>query len=230
MRNAVPILEMDGVVKTFPTVGGTVHVLTGIGMTIYAGEFVALTGPSGSGKSTCLNLAALLDRPTSGRVVLDGGDVSQLGERELCRIRGKQIGMVFQRYFLLPNRSVFDNVLFRFRYLDWDRVDAQERVERILRDLDLISIAKRTARLLSGGEMQRVAIARAMAVEPRLLLADEPTGNLDSKAAAEIMESFVRLNDRGTTILMATHNQGLASLCARRLALKSGPVPCDTLH
>ncbi|MFQ5962210.1 MAG: ABC transporter ATP-binding protein [Candidatus Methylomirabilales bacterium] len=183
-----------------------------------------MTGPSGSGKSTSLHLAALLDHPTSGRVLFDGEDVSTLEEPHLCQLRKHKVGMVFQKYCLLPHRSVFDNVLFRFHYLAHDRSEARRRVMHALETMGLMNIANRPARLLSGGEMQRVAIARAVALEPRLLIADEPTGNLDRASANAVMECFWRLNQAGITILMVTHNEALLDFCARHLECRDGSI------
>src|SRR5438132_6045192 len=219
MSDSRGVLEMQNVAKSFRTPHGDVDVLRHVNLAVAAGDFVAITGPSGSGKSTCLHLAALLDRPTSGRVLFSGVDVSTVAEAELCRLRKMNVGMVFQNYYLLPRRSVFENVLFRFRYLNYDRRDAASRVTYALETMGLLSVATRPARLLSGGEMQRVAIARAIAVEPRLLVADEPTGNMDRAAANGVMECFERLNGTGITVLMVTHNEALLRFCRRHLRL-----------
>ncbi len=222
MKNSVIVLEMQDVCKGFPTPYGCVEVLHQVNLTVSQGEFVAVTGPSGSGKSTLLHLAALLDHSSSGRVSFDGLDVSSLEEADLCNLRKQKVGMVFQTYCLLPHRSVFENVLFRFRYLNYNRVDAEKRSVQALEKVDLVSIANRPARLLSGGEMQRVAIARAIAYEPRLLIADEPTGNLDWTSANAIMDCFQVFNKSGITILMATHNEALLNFCTRQIVCRDG--------
>jgi putative ABC transport system ATP-binding protein len=193
-------------------------------ISVSQGEFVAITGPSGSGKSTLLHLAGLLDHPSSGRVIFDGQDVSTLEELDLCRLRKQKIGMVFQKYCLLPHRSILGNVLFRFRYLDDDRADAHRRSVQALDTMGLMKIANRPARLLSGGEMQRVAIARSVALVPRLLLADEPTGNLDQSSANTVMECFRNLNQEGMTILMVTHNEALLDFCTHHFVCQAGSI------
>lgn len=220
MNHSIPVLGMEDVGKSFQTPQGRIEVLRHVNLAISEGEFVAVTGPSGSGKSTCLHLAALLDQPTTGRVLFDGQDLSVLAEPELCQIRKHKVGMVFQMYCLLPHRTVAENVLFRYRYLDHDRTEAEKQAMHALEAMDLTGIANRPARLLSGGEMQRVAIARAVALEPRLLIADEPTGNLDRVSAMGVMDCFKRLHQAGITILMVTHNEALLGFCSRHLRLE----------
>lgn len=217
-----PVLQMRGVAKRFPTATGSVEVLRGVDVAIAPGSFVAITGPSGSGKSTFLNLAALLDTPTGGEVFFDGDDVSRLTERELCALRKQHLGMVFQKFCLLPHRTALDNVLFRFRYLDLDRARARALAMEALETVGLRDHAAQPVRLMSGGEMQRVAIARAVAQPPRLLVADEPTGNLDRDAAASVMECFRRLHGRGITVLLVTHNEQLLPYATRHLACRLG--------
>lgn len=224
MNDSTAVLKMQNVSKRFSMPHGRIEVLHNVNLSIFHGEFVAITGPSGSGKSTFLNLAALLDHPSSGGVQFDGRDVSNLPDAQMCHLRKKKIGMVFQKYCLLPHRTVLENVLFRFRYLEHDRVDAKRRSLRVLETMGLMSITERSARFLSGGEMQRVAIARAVALEPRLLIADEPTGNLDRAAADSVMDCFKRLNEAGITILMATHNEALLNSCTRHLLCQGGSI------
>jgi putative ABC transport system ATP-binding protein len=222
-----PILELTDVTRRFPQPGGEVVALAGVSATVRAGEFVALMGPSGSGKSTLLNLAALLDRPSTGRVGLGGCDTSALRERELCAWRARRVGMVFQRFHLLPRRSVLDNVRMRFRYLDESRRRAEALSREALERVGLADLAARPARVLSGGEMQRVAIARAIALAPALLVADEPTGNLDAASAGRILDLFTDLNRAGMTVLMATHNPALRERCSRCLRLAGGRLVED---
>ncbi|MCZ6619186.1 MAG: ABC transporter ATP-binding protein [Gammaproteobacteria bacterium] len=224
MNDPAPVLEMQDVSKSFAAPGGRVQVLRNVNLSVSQGEFVAITGPSGSGKSTFLHLVALLDHPTSGTVLFDGQDVSTLREPDLCEIRKQKVGMVFQKYCLLPHRSVHGNVLFRFRYLDNNRADAERQAVQALEIMGLTNIANRPVRLLSGGEMQRVAIARAIALRPRLLLADEPTGNMDWVSANTVMECFRRLNQSGITIVMVTHNDSLLSFCTRHLVCQAGSI------
>jgi putative ABC transport system ATP-binding protein len=234
---APPILELRAVHKAFPSPHGAVTVLHDVNVSIRPGEFVAVTGPSGSGKTTFLNLAGFLDQPTSGVVRFAGRDgrdpaasrqpaprPDPATEVALARLRRRRIGMVFQRFCLLPRRTVLENVLFRFRYLDTPRPEALALAREALAEVNLTEHAGQPARLLSGGEMQRVAIARAIAVPPDLLLVDEPTGNLDPASAAAVMAQFRRLNRRGITILMATHNPALLADCHRTLAFRNGCV------
>lgn len=216
------VLQMRGVTKSFETPRGPVHVLRGVDVVIAPGSFVAITGPSGSGKSTFLNLAALLDTPSTGEVFFDGSDVSFLTERELCAVRKDRIGMVFQKFCLLPHRSAIDNVLFRFRYLPVPKADARRLAEQALATVGLAGQADQPVRLMSGGEMQRVAIARAVAQRPRLIVADEPTGNLDHASAESVMNVFARLHAEGIAILLVTHNEALLRYSERRLACREG--------
>ena len=229
MSTASPILAMAGVAKSFETPGGRVEVLRSVDVAVRQGEFVAVTGPSGSGKSTFLNLAALLDGPTLGRISFEGRDVSTLDEAGLCNIRKRKIGMVFQNFHLLPHRSALENVAFRFRYLAVENREAQALSEKALSSLGLMYLAGRAVRLLSGGEMQRVAIARAVALRPALLLADEPTGNLDRSSAERVMEAFMALNAEGISIVLATHNRGLLQYCSRHLVCRDGSIKEETL-
>ena len=224
MSSASPALEMVGVERTFDSPAGAVTALRRVDLRVQRGEFVALTGPSGAGKSTCLNLAALLDRPTAGRVLFAGRDVSDLSERELCALRREQVGMVFQQYHLLPYRSAKENVRFGFRYSGTSRAEQDQMTEEALSLLGLTHLADRPARLLSGGEMQRVAIARAIARAPSLLIADEPTGNLDRDSTESVMRCFEKLHGRGHTILLATHNDRLLGYASRQIPCEEGTV------
>lgn len=218
------VVQMQDMDKQFSGAYGNVEVLKKINVSIRYGEFVAVTGPSGSGKTTFLHLAGLLDLPTAGSLLFDGKNVSNLGEPELDGLRKEAVGMIFQNYYLLPNRSVFENVLFRFRYIDCDRAEAEHLAWVALEIVGLAAIADREARLLSGGEMQRVAVARAIALRPRLLIADEPTGNLDSAATAMIMSHLQMLNRNGVTILLVTHNESLVDFCTRHLICRDGHI------
>ena len=199
-------LRLENVRKTFRAAGGAVEVLRGVSLALGAGEFGVITGPSGSGKTTLLMVAGLLQPADGGEVWFDGRDVSGLSEGERTEIRKHGVGMVFQKFCLLPHRSARDNVEFRFRYLAHDAREARQRSEAALERVGLAGKAHQAARLLSAGEMQRVAIARALALPPRLLLADEPTGNLDPESAARVMALFRELNREGMSILLVTHN------------------------
>lgn len=222
MSVSSPVLQMSGVIKNFPSPTGPVEVLKGVHLVIDPGEFVLITGPSGSGKTTVLNLAALMDHPTAGEVLFDGMNVSAMNEEELCAARKHKIGMVFQRFCLLPNRSVLENVLFRFRYVEGVNGGARALALNALAAVGLSGIADRRVRLLSAGEMQRVAIARAVVLKPDLLVADEPTGNLDKEAADIVMTCFRTLNEQGITVLMVTHNEALKPFATRHVVCRNG--------
>lgn len=221
---SVSVLTLRGVSKSFEAPGGAVEALRDVSLELSAGEFVAITGPSGSGKSTLLHIAALLETPTSGEVWLEGENVAQLAECELAARRGRKIGMVFQKFCLLPHRNVLDNVLFRFRYTRQQHSEARALACAALETVGLRERMEHKARLLSGGEMQRVALARAIALPPLLLAADEPTGNLDRAAAESVMDCLRELNRRGTTILLVTHNEALLRHCSRHLRLEDGRI------
>jgi lipoprotein-releasing system ATP-binding protein len=216
------VLELRGVHKSYFTAAGRVDVLKGVDLAIAPGEFVAITGPSGSGKSTLLNLAALLDHPTSGQVLVDGEDVSNLDTSGAAEIRKLKIGMVFQQFHLLAGRNVRENVAFRFRYTSTPRHEAYARADEALHQFGIGHLAERPARLLSGGEMQRVAIARAVALRPVLLVADEPTGNLDKASADAVLACFQRMSESGIAVLLVTHNEALLSYCRRHFDCRDG--------
>ena len=199
-------LRLEGVRKAFRGAAGAVEVLRGVELSLGAGEFGVITGPSGSGKTTLLMVAGLLQPADGGEVWFDGREVSRLGEAETADLRKRGVGMVFQKFCLLPHRSALDNVEFRFRYLDHDAREVRTLSAAALERVGLAGKAQQPARLLSAGEMQRVAIARALALPPKLLLADEPTGNLDPESAARVMELFRELNREGMSILLVTHN------------------------
>ena len=217
MTPTTPILEMEAMTKAFPSPAGDVFILRNINLRILPGEFLAITGPSGAGKTTLLNLAALLDCPSAGRVRFNGTDTDHCSETDRNAIRARDVGMVFQNFCLLSRRTVMQNVLFRFRYMDTPISRAVPLAEKALHRVGMLERANQPVRLLSGGEMQRVAIARAIAVSPRLLLVDEPTGNLDRDAAARILETFTRLNQEGMSMILVTHNLELIVNCTRHL-------------
>lgn len=222
MTTARPVLRFRGVGKTFTTAAGRRTVLRRVDVAIHPGEFTVISGPSGSGKTTFLNLAGLLDRPSEGEIWFEGRRTAALQEDALCALRAHRIGMVFQSFHLMPHRSLLDNVRFRFRYTGVGRKEARARAEEALAEVGLADRGRQPARLLSGGEMQRTAIARAVCLRPTVLLADEPTGNLDRGSAEHIMALFAKLNAAGLTILLVTHNESLWRHGRRRLACVDG--------
>lgn len=221
------MLNMQGLTKIYRTESVETHALRDLSLKIDKGEFIALMGPSGSGKSTFLNIAGLLDDFDGGTYSLDGKDVSQLGDRGRSEIRNSRIGFIFQAYNLIPELNVYDNVDVPLRYRGFN---SQKRKELIMGALDTVGLSKRLKHFpaqLSGGQQQRVAIARALAGDPALILADEPTGNLDSAMAEQIMELLQEINARGTTILMVTHDPDLAQKAHRRVNILDGRIGGD---
>jgi putative ABC transport system ATP-binding protein len=218
------MLEMKKICKIYRTERIETHALEDFSLSVESGEFVAVMGPSGSGKTTFLNVAGLLDTFESGTYHLDGQDVSRLSDREMSRIRNRSIGFVFQSFNLIPDLGVFDNVDVPLRYRG---LGASERKRRIEHALDLVGLSSRRSHLpsqLSGGQQQRVAIARVLAGDPKLILADEPTGNLDSLMAREIMDLLDRINAEGTTIVMVTHSPECAVRARRQIHVLDGRV------
>lgn len=218
------ILKISEMTKSFPENSSLHRVLRRVNLSLREGEFLAITGPSGSGKTTFLHLAALLDRPTSGQVWFDGHDTSSMEEAELSFLRKRKIAMIFQNYYLLPYRSVLENVMFRFRYMEHDRIEVTELARQALAKVGLVGMEERTVRRLSAGEMQRVAIARAIVLPPRMLVADEPTGNLDRSSTEVIMTCLDELHHSGITILLVTHNRDLLTYASRHLICKDGMI------
>ncbi|HEX7718848.1 MAG TPA: ABC transporter ATP-binding protein [Woeseiaceae bacterium] len=218
------MLQMHNVSKVYRTDSVETHALREFSLTVSAGEFVSVTGPSGSGKTTFLNIAGLLEEFSQGKYELDGRDVSRLSDNERSRVRNEKIGFIFQSFNLIPELDIYDNVDVPLRYRG---MKAAERRERILRVIDLVGLGSRLHHLpsqLSGGQQQRVAIARALAGQPRFLLADEPTGNLDSAMAGSVLDLLSEINEAGTTIIMVTHERTLARRAQRNIMVSDGRV------
>jgi putative ABC transport system ATP-binding protein len=215
---------MHSVSKVYRTDTVETHALREFSLSVDEGEFVSVTGPSGSGKTTFLNIAGLLEELTDGSYELDGRDVSSLNDRERSRVRNEKIGFIFQSFNLIPELDIFDNVDVPLRYRGFKTAERRRRVERCLEMVGLASRMKHLPAQLSGGQQQRVAIARALAGEPRLLLADEPTGNLDTQMADSVMELLAEINASGTTIIMVTHELALADRAKRNIFVRDGNV------
>jgi putative ABC transport system ATP-binding protein len=218
------MLSMQNVSMVYRTDTVETHALREFSLNVNEGEFLAVTGPSGSGKTTFLNIAGLLERFTGGRYELDGRDISTLSDAETSQVRNEKIGFIFQGFNLIPDLNVWDNVDVPLRYRRFNGAERRRRIEKVLGLVGLESRAKHLPAQLSGGQQQRVAIARALAGEPRFLLADEPTGNLDSHMAMSIMELIQNINFGGTTIIMVTHDPTLAALAGRNVHIRDGQV------
>ncbi|WP_375138453.1 ABC transporter ATP-binding protein [Rubrivivax albus] len=218
------LLQLIRLDKVYRTERIETHALRGIDVTVDEGEFVAVTGPSGSGKTTFLNIAGLLEEPSGGQILLDGQDVSRLGDDARSRLRNRAIGFIFQGFNLIPDLNVEDNVDVPLRYRGLPAAERRERIAQALAQVGLASRARHYPAELSGGQQQRVAIARALAGRPRLLLADEPTGNLDTQMARSVMELLEQINASGTTIVMVTHDTDLARRAQRNIHIVDGQV------
>ena len=224
------IIETNQISKTYRMGEEEVRALKSISIQIQRGEYVAFMGPSGSGKSTLMNIVGCLDTPTAGTYHLNDNDVSDLSESELATIRNKEIGFVFQTFNLLPRYSSLDNVALPLIYAGVSRADREERALKVLESVGLGDRAGHKPNELSGGQRQRVAIARALINNPSIILADEPTGNLDSKTSYDVMELFQDLHDQGNTIIMVTHEDDIAHYAHRIVRLKDGLVETDEVN
>ncbi len=227
------IIEVHGLTKVYGTGEIAVHALRGVQATVHEGEFVAVMGPSGSGKSTLMNILGCLDRPTSGSYILDGQDVSRLSRNALASVRNRKIGFVFQSYNLLPRLSAVKNVIMPMLYNGHAHATDAARYERAVEVLGSVGLGDRIDHRpneLSGGQQQRVAIARALVNDPAILLADEPTGNLDTRSGEEIMALLHELHDRGATIVMVTHELEIAAHAERVIYLQDGQIVSDQTH
>lgn len=222
------MIELEAVSRHYRMSGQTVRALDGVDLSIAAGEFVMLTGPSGSGKSTLLNVLGCLDRPDSGRYWLDGIDVRTLDDTAASRVRNRRIGFVFQSFHLLPRLSVLENVLLPMRFSEEPDPQAPERAQVLLQRVGLGDRMDHRPGQLSGGQMQRAAIARALVLKPALLLADEPTGNLDSRSAAEVMALIGEVHTEGQTVVMVTHDSDVAAHAPRQVRLHDGRIEHDS--
>lgn len=218
------IIEASELRKTYKVGEVQVHALDGLDVRIEKGAYIALMGPSGSGKSTLMNVLGCLDTPTSGEYVLNGNDVSSLSDDELAEIRNKEIGFVFQTFNLLPRYTALENVALPMIYAGVPKVERFQRAERVLKKVGLCDRMDHRPNELSGGQRQRVAVARALVMNPSIILADEPTGNLDSVTSDGIMELFSEINKDGNTVIVVTHEEDIAAHAERVIRLKDGKI------
>lgn len=226
---AQPIIEIKGITRNFPLGNETVYVLKGIDLVINKGEYVALMGPSGSGKSTLMNILGCLDTPTAGSYVLNGKVVSEMHDDELAEIRNKEIGFVFQTFNLMPRTTALDNVALPMVYAGYSKEDRNKRATEVLTQVGLADRMDHKPNQLSGGQRQRVAVARALVNKPSIILADEPTGNLDSKTSVEIMNLFNEIHANGNTVILVTHEEDIAAHAHRIIRVKDGIIEKDEM-
>lgn len=224
------VIEIRNIIRDFKLGQETVHVLKGIDLDIKRGEYVAIMGPSGSGKSTLMNLLGCLDTPTAGTYNLNGKDVSQMTDDELADIRNTEIGFVFQTFNLLPRTTALDNVALPMVYAGASKKERIDRASEVLTDVGLADRMDHKPNQLSGGQRQRVAVGRALVNKPSIILADEPTGNLDSKTSLEIMQLFDEIHAKGNTVIMVTHEEDIAAHAKRVIRLRDGMIESDTYN
>ncbi len=222
------IIRLENVEKTYSMGDIEVKALSGVSFEIAPSSFVSIMGPSGSGKSTCMNMIGCLDRPTSGDIYIDGINTAGMSEDDLAILRNQTVGFVFQQYYLLPGLTVLENVMLPLRY---QGLPLEERKQRALEELENVGLSDRIKHRpseLSGGQKQRVAIARALVTHPKIILADEPTGALDSETGHSVLDLFLRINKTGTAIIMVTHDLNIGTMAPRSIQLKDGVVVSDT--
>ena len=224
---STPIIDIKAITRDFQLGSETVNVLKGIDLLINKGEYVALMGPSGSGKSTLMNILGCLDTPTSGSYILNGKQVSEMLDDELAGIRNKEIGFVFQTFNLMPRTTALDNVALPMVYAGFSKSDRNERATEVLTQVGLADRMDHKPNQLSGGQRQRVAVGRALVNKPSIILADEPTGNLDSKTSIEIMKLFGEIHANGNTVILVTHEEDIADHAHRIIRLRDGIIEND---
>lgn len=222
------IISIHNIRKTYKIGEETIHALKDVSLTIYKNEYVALMGPSGSGKSTLMNMLGCLDSPSEGEYILNGLSVAKMSDNELAEVRNKEIGFVFQTFNLLPRATTLDNVALPLVYAGFSKIDRENRAKEVLESVGLGNRMNHKPNELSGGQRQRVAVARALVNNPAIILADEPTGNLDSKTSVEIMGLFEEIHNKGNTIILVTHEEDIAMHAHRIVRLKDGLVESDT--
>ena len=225
-----PLIKITNIKRDFVLGDEIVYVLKGIDLEINKGEYVALMGPSGSGKSTLMNLLGCLDTPTSGTYILNGKDVSQMHDDDLAEIRNKEIGFVFQTFNLMPRTTALDNVALPMVYAGHSKSERIERATEVLTQVGLNDRMDHKPNQLSGGQRQRVAVARALVNKPSIILADEPTGNLDSKTSVEIMGLFNEIHAQGNTVILVTHEEDIAAYAHRIIRLRDGVIETDKVN
>jgi putative ABC transport system ATP-binding protein len=223
------LISLDGVYKTYTMGEVEVRALDGVSFAINRGEFVSVMGPSGSGKSTCMNLIGCLDRPSAGEIRIDGVDTSQMDEAEMAVLRNRTVGFVFQQYHLIPHMSILENVMLPLRYQGLPPRERRDHAREILGRVGLGDRLFHRPHELSGGQKQRTAIARAMVTQPSLILADEPTGALDSETGRSVIDLFLEINRGGTTIIIVTHDSDIGNIARRRIHIRDGKITEDQL-